>query len=63
VSFEYALAHLEWIKDQCPDIALSCTFELVHGLGCGDTCDDDKPFLFKSEDQRKRHRIVTAEYN
>ena len=42
-------AHLEWIKDECPDIALPCTFELVHGLGCSDTRDDYKPFLLKSD--------------
>jgi hypothetical protein len=56
-------AHLEWIKDECPDIALPCAFEFVHCLGSSDTCDDYKPFLLKSEDKRKCHWIVAAKHD
>jgi len=57
------LAHLEWIKDECLDVAPPCAFELVHGLGCSNTCDDDKSFLLKGEDERKRDWIVATEHD
>lgn len=43
-------AHLEWIKDECPDIPLPYAFEFVDCFGTCDTGDDNEPFLLKCED-------------
>jgi hypothetical protein len=44
------LAHLEWIKDESPDVAPPCTFQLIHSLRGVDTYDDYKPFFLEGKD-------------
>jgi len=57
------LTHLEWIKDERPDISLPCAFEFIHRFRCSNTSDDYKPFLLEGEDERKCYWIVTPEQN